>query len=150
LGPRVFEPRRRFGEIFLGVVLMASLLSFVGLILVELGHVQGLVDHLRDGPDFRAELLLNAVEGKAIFIRDEVDGDTQVSEASGPTDAMQVRFRHPREVKVDDDIDGLNVDAASEEVGADQVAAQAISEVVEHSITMGLNKNIHYTLSMQI
>lgn len=56
-------------------------LLLVGVLVVLLlgrfcGDIQGRVDDLRDGLDFGAELLLDAVEIVAIFVSDEIDGDT--------------------------------------------------------------------------
>ena len=51
---------------------------------------------------------------------------------------MQVGLGHPGEVEVDDDVDGLDVDAPGEEVGADEVAAQPGPEVVEDAVPVRL------------
>lgn len=51
---------------------------------------------------------------------------------------MQVGLRHAREVEVDDDVDGLHVDTAREQVRAHEVAAEAGAEVVEHAVTVRL------------
>ena len=48
-----------------------------------------------------------------------------MSEASRSADSVQVGLGHLGEVEVDDDVDGLDVDASCEEVGRDQVAAEA-------------------------
>ena len=42
---------------------------------LELGDVERLVDHLRDGLDLGAKLLLDAVEGEPVVVGDQVDGD---------------------------------------------------------------------------
>lgn len=76
--------------------------------------VEGLVDSLRDRLDLRSEFLFNAVEVEAIFVGNEVDGETKVTESSGTTDTMKVGFRVLGEVEVDDNVDGLNVDTASQ------------------------------------
>lgn len=96
------------------------------------------IDVLRDGGNLRAELLLDTVEVKAIFVRYEVDGEAQMSEPTGATNTMKVRFRVFGEIKVDDDVDGLNIDTTSEEVRAHEVSTHAITEVVEDTITMRL------------
>ena len=57
---------------------------------------------------------------------------------------MQVCLSHLGEVKVDDDVDRLDVDTAGEEVTAHEVAAQAGAEVVEHSVTVSLASNGSY------
>ena len=48
-----------------------------------------------------------------------------MSKASRSADSVQVGLGHLGEVEVDDDVDGLDVDASCEEVGRDQVAAEA-------------------------
>ena len=53
---------------------------------------------------------------------------------------MEISLRHLGEVEVDDDVDCLDVDAAGEEVAADQVPAQPGAEVVEHSVAMSLEE----------
>jgi len=113
-------------------------LDFLLLLLLELCDVEALVDDLGDGADLRAELVLDPVQGEAVVVRDEVEGDAEVAEAAGPTDAVEVGLRHLGEVEVDDDVDCLDVDAAGEEVAADQVPAQPGAEVVEHSVAMSL------------
>ena len=51
---------------------------------------------------------------------------------------MKVSFAVLGEVKVDDDVHCLNIDTTGEEVGADEIAAYAVAEVVENTVTMGL------------
>ena len=55
-----------------------------------------------------------------------------------PSDPVQVRLCHLWEVKVNDNIDSLYVDASCEEVGTDKVTAKAGPEVVEDSVPVGL------------
>ena len=51
---------------------------------------------------------------------------------------MEIGLGHLGEVEVDDDVDSLNVDTSGEEIAADQVSAQASSEVVEDSVAVSL------------
>jgi len=51
---------------------------------------------------------------------------------------MQVGLAVLGEVEVDNHIDGLDIDTTCEEVGADEVAAHAVAEVVENPVTMRL------------
>ena len=51
---------------------------------------------------------------------------------------MQVSFRHFGEVKVNDYVDSLNVNTASEKVRTDQIATKAGPEVVENPVTVSL------------
>ena len=78
------------------------------------------------------------MQGESVLVGDEVDGHAQVAESSRPTDPVQVGLRHFGKVKVDDDVDGLDVDTPGEEITADQVPAEASSEVVEDSVTVSL------------
>ena len=47
---------------------------------------------------------------------------------------MEIGLGHLGEVEVDDDVDGLDVDAPGQQVGANQVAAQTRAEVVENPV----------------
>lgn len=51
---------------------------------------------------------------------------------------MQVRVSRAREVKVDHNVDGLDVDAARAQITADEVAAMAVAEVVEDAVAVRL------------
>ena len=48
-----------------------------------------------------------------------------MSESSRSSDPVEVGLGHLREVEVDDDVDGLDVDTASEQVRGNQVATEA-------------------------
>lgn len=61
-----------------------------------------------------------------------------MSETSGSTDSVQVGFCHLREIKINYNVHSLYVDTTSEEIGAHQVSAQTRSEVVEHTVSVGL------------
>mmetsp|Transcript_2200 Transcript_2200/g.7977 ORF Transcript_2200/g.7977 Transcript_2200/m.7977 type:complete len:876 (+) Transcript_2200:144-2771(+) len=112
--------------------------SFV-LVALCLPAVDGAVDGGRDGLDFGAELLLNLVQIVAVVVRNEVDGEAEVAEAAGAADAVQVRLRVFREIEIDHDVDRLNVDAAGEEIGRDEIAARAVPEVVKDAIAVRLD-----------
>ena len=59
-----------------------------------------------------------------------------MAEATTATNAMQIGFRVLRKVKVDDNVDGLNVDAARKEIGRHEVARRARAKVVENTIAV--------------
>jgi len=101
-------------------------------------HIQPLINTLRNRLNLRPQLLLNLVQIKPVLVRDEVDGEPQVSKPARAADAVEVSLAVLGKVKVDDDVDGLDVDAAGEEVGADEVAADAVSKVVEDAVPVGL------------
>ena len=52
---------------------------------------------------------------------------------------MKISFSHLGEIKVDDNIDSLDVNTSGEEITAYQVPAQASSEVMEHSVSVSLS-----------
>jgi hypothetical protein len=80
--------------------------------------------------------LFDLVQIEPIFPVNEVDSKTQVSETARATNTVEVGFSILWEVKVDDNIDCLNIDTASQQVGANQIATHAISEIMEHSVTV--------------
>ena len=51
---------------------------------------------------------------------------------------MQIGFGVLGEIEVDDDVDGLDVDSTGEQIGAHEVAADTVAEVVEDSVSGGL------------
>ena len=78
--------------------------------------MQVVTTYLGNGLDFRAQFVLDAVKGKAIFVRDQVDGNAQVAKPTRTTDSVQVRLGHLRKIEIDDHIDSLNVDTTSKQV----------------------------------
>jgi hypothetical protein len=83
---------------------------------IEGGGGETATTNLGNGLDFRAQFVLDAVQGKAIFVRDQVDGNAQVTKPTRTTDSMQVRLGHLRKIEIDDHIDSLNVDTTSKQV----------------------------------
>lgn len=57
--------------------LFANVLFLLCVILIlRSRHIEGRIDHLRNGFNFSAQLLLNAVKIEPIFVGDQIDGDT--------------------------------------------------------------------------
>ena len=108
------------------------------LLLVELSDVEAFVDVSGDGLDLCAQLLLDPVQSKSVVIGDQVDCDSEMTKSAASSDPVKVGLGHLREVEVDDDVDGLDVDTAGEEVTTDQVPAQTGAEVMEYSVAMSL------------
>ena len=80
--------------------------------------------------------MLNAIQIKPVLIRNKVNCKTQMTKPTRPANAMEICLGILGEIEVDDDVDGLDIDTASEEVRADKIATNAIAEVVEDAITM--------------
>lgn len=70
-----------------------------------------------------------------------------MSKATRTTDPVQVRLGHFGEVKVNDDVHSLHVYAARKQVTADEVPAQALSEVVEHAVPVRLRHFCVYVVA---
>jgi len=105
---------------------------------LELGHVKGFVNDLRNGLDFSAKFTLNAMQSETIFISNQIDSDTEVSKPTRSTNPVQVSFSHFGEIEVNDHVHGLDVDTTSEQIGAHEVTAQPITEIVEDAVSVSL------------
>lgn len=106
-----------------------------------LGGVVGielLVDGLRNRCNLGAKFLLNLVQIEAIFPIDQVYGHAQMSITSRSTNTMEVCLRIFRKVKVDNHIDGLDIDSTSQKIRTNQVAAYTVAKVMEYPITIVL------------
>jgi hypothetical protein len=51
---------------------------------------------------------------------------------------MEIGLRVLGKIEVDDDVDGLDIDAASQEIGTDEVAADTVAEIMEDAVAVGL------------
>ncbi|GMT19360.1 hypothetical protein PFISCL1PPCAC_10657 [Pristionchus fissidentatus] len=143
-----FTYRNRKGNTRLCEIRLSRFICLLGLLYwrsqailneLEIGNVPLGIDSLGNGLDVSAEFVLDAAESVTVFVGDEVDGDTEVTEATRPSDSVKISLSIAREIEVDHNIDGLDVDTTSEEIGADKVAAVALKEVVENSVTMILS-----------
>jgi len=88
--------------------------------------------------NFGAEFPLDVVQVKPVIPVDQVDSKTKVAVTTRTADTVEIGFRVLREVKVDDNVNGLNIDTTGEEIRADEVAADAVAEIVEDAITSSL------------
>ena len=57
-----------------------------------------------------------------------------MTESTGTTNPMQVGIRLTREIKVDDNVDGDDVDTAREDIRGDQATSLTSLKVVEDSV----------------
>jgi len=89
-----------------------------------------------DRLNLRTQLLLNAIHVETILISNKIDGQTQMTKTTRASNTMQVGLGGLREVKVNDHIDGGDVDTTSDQVGADQVAANSTTEVMVDTIAI--------------
>lgn len=61
-----------------------------------------------------------------------------MSETTGSSNTVKVCFGILGEVKIDDDIHGLDINAPREQVRTDEIPTYAVTEIVENAITMRL------------
>jgi hypothetical protein len=100
--------------------------------------VEVLVDGLWDGLNLSPQFLLDLVEVESIVPIDEIDSKTEMTESTGSTNSMEVRLGIFGEIKVDNNVDSLNIDTTSEKIRANEVAANTIPKVVKDSIAVVL------------
>ena len=85
-----------------------------------------------------AQLLFDFVEIESVIPIDQVDSQAEVTKSTRATDTVQIGLGILREVKVDHNIDSLDVNASCKEIRTDQIPADAIPEVVKHAIPVVL------------
>lgn len=105
--------------------------------------------------DFCAKLLLDAIQIESILIGNQIDCKSQMSISARPADSVKVCFTILGEVKVDDDVNSLDINTARQkiyEIGlrscsigtaiihtrANEVAAYPVTEVMKYTVTMRL------------
>lgn len=86
---------------------------------------------LGHGVDFGVQLFLDLYDILLVLFSDEVDGEADLPEPAAAADPVQVDAALGGEVEVDDHVDGLHVDAASYQVGADEGLELALPEALE-------------------
>lgn len=85
-----------------------------------------------------AKFLFDLVKIEAIIVGDEIDGETEMAKTTRATDTMEIGLRVFGKVKVDDDVDGLNVDTTSKEIGRNEITTGAVSKVMENAVAVFL------------
>ena len=88
--------------------------------------------------DFDIKFLLDFNHIKLIFISDEIDGQSEVTESSRSSDSVQVGLGIFWEIEVDDYIDRLDIDTSGDQISADKTSGLVVSEVMEYFISFML------------
>lgn len=83
----------------------------------DLSTVKVSVNLGRNRADFRPEFLLHSEKVVAVVIGDQVDRQTKVTESPRTTNSVQIGLSCFREIKVDHNINRLDVNSASKKVG---------------------------------
>lgn len=100
--------------------------------------IEFLVDVLWNRLDFCSQFLLNLIQIEAIVPVDKVDCKTQVPKTSRAADSVKVGLSIFGEIEVNDNIDSLDINTASQQIRADKVSANAIPEIVEDAVAVML------------
>jgi len=103
-----------------------------------LTHVESLINIRWNGFDLRAKLLLNLIEIESIFVRDKINGKTEVTITARSTNTVKVRFRVLGEIEVDNDVHRLDINTTGEKIRGNKVTTGSTSEVVEDAISFRL------------
>lgn len=98
-------------------------------------YVEAFVDARRNWLNLSAKVPFNVVEVEAIIPVDQVNRQTQVTVSAGSTDSVQIGFSILGEIKVDNNVDSLDINTTGQEIGANEVSADAVAEVVEDTVT---------------
>ena len=130
----------RLGSLRLSPLRLSSLLP------ATWGNIKSSVNSLGDRLNLRSKLLLNLIQIETILIGNKIDSQTQMPKSTRTTNTMKIRFAILGEIKVDDNVYCLNIDATSKEVRADEVTAHAVAKVVENAITVRLQ---HFCMGVE-
>ena len=84
--------------------------------LADLANVEAAVNERRNGSDFCAQFLFNASKIVPVIICNQVDSKTQMAETSRTTNSVKVGLAVLREIKVDHNVDRLNVNTSGKQV----------------------------------
>ena len=102
-------------------------------------HVGGRVDDSWKLTDAHLEAILDLLECLAILISaHKSDGQALGAETTGTSDSVQVAVSIERHVEVEHDVDLLNIDATTEELGGDK---DSVLELLETFVDLQSKKN---------
>lgn len=101
---------------------------------ISIIHVGRLIDGAWELLNLHLESALDIVENIGVFLRRyERDGEALGTESASSSDSVKILISLVWHVKVDDDVDSLNIDTSSEKVGADHDSVLARLELLENS-----------------
>jgi hypothetical protein len=81
--------------------------------------IETLVDAGGDGVNLGAKISFDVVKVEAVVPVNQVNSQTKMAITTRSTDTVKVSFGVLREVKVDDNVDSLDIDTTGEEIGTD-------------------------------
>ena len=69
---------------------------------------------------------------------DEIDSKATMPKSTRTTDSVEICFGILREIEIDDNIHGLDIDTTRKEIRTHQVAADPVTEVMENTVPIAL------------
>lgn len=96
--------------------------------------VEILVNVLRDAFDLSVEFILDIEQVLLVIFGNEVDGHTQMTKSSGSADSMEIGLSVFWKIKVDDNVDSLDVDSSCKNIGTHKASGFSIFEIVKDPI----------------
>jgi hypothetical protein len=79
-----------------------------------LSAVQVSINLRRNWLNLSAQFLLNTEKVIAVLVCDEINSQTQMAKSAGATNSMQVSLGSLREVKINNHVNGLDIDSSGE------------------------------------
>lgn len=101
-------------------------------------NIELLVDSLWYWLNLGSKLLFDPVEIETVIPVDQVDSQAKMAESTRASDAMEICLGILREIEVDNHVDSLDIDTASEQIRAHQITTDAIAKIVEDPISIVL------------
>ena len=95
--------------------------------------VEVLVDVLRDRLDLSVQIVLNIEHVILVVFANEVDCKAEMAEPTRTADSVQVSVGLAWEIKVDNNVDGDNVNTTGKNIWGDQTASLTTLEIMENS-----------------
>ena len=74
----------------------------------------------------------------AVIVRDQIDRQTEVTESTRSANSVQIGFTIFGEIEVDDYIDRLNVNSASEKIGSNKMSCRSVAKFVKYAVAVCL------------
>lgn len=101
-------------------------------------NIELLVDSLWYWVDLSSKLLFDLVEVETVIPVDQVDSQAKMAESTRAPNAMEICLGILREIEVDNHVDGLDINTASEQIRTDQITTDSIAKIVEDPISIVL------------
>ena len=108
------------------------------MIVLRSNSIEVLINVLRNGIDLGLQLILDLEQLVLVLLGNEVDSQAKMSETTRATDSVKISLRVLGEIKVDHDVNRLNIDTTCEQVSAHEAASLTVLKVMVDTVTIAL------------